>query len=64
MIARLLDDMRALTPPLATTCVGVGLTLAEVQTILGIIAAVIGIIGTVLTILWRYREHKRVMGDG
>ena len=62
MITRL-DDVRALTPPLATTGVGVGLTLAQVQTILGIIAAVIGIIGTVLTILWRYREHKRVMGE-
>ena len=63
MIARLLDDMRALTPPLATTGVGVGLTLAEVQTVIGIIAGLVGIVGTLYTLWMRHVEHKRRMRE-
>lgn len=63
MIARLLDDMRALTPPLATTGVGVGLTLAEVQTVIGIIAGLVGIAGTLYTLWMRHVEHKRRMRE-
>lgn len=62
MTGTMLQEIRALTPPLATVGVGVGLTLSDVQTIVGIIAGVIGIIGTLYTLWLRRLEHKRRMG--
>ena len=58
----MLQEIRSLTPPLATVGVGVGLTLSDVQTIVGIIAGVVGIIGTLYTLWLRRLEHKRRMG--
>lgn len=63
MIQTAAEELRALTPPLATTGVGVGLTLAEVQTLIGIIAGLVGIAGTLYTLWMRHVEHKRRMRE-
>lgn len=63
MIQTVVEEVRALTPPLATTGVGVGLTLTQVQTIIGIIAGLVGIAGTLYTLWMRHVEHKRRMRE-
>jgi hypothetical protein len=41
-----------------TAGVGGGLTLSQIQGIVGVIAGVLGIVLTVATFYWRYREYR------
>lgn len=63
MIARVVSEVRAFTPPIATTGVGVGLVLSHVQTIVGIAAGIAGIIATLYTVYLRHVEHQRRMRE-
>ena len=58
-----LTDFRVLTAGIGTSVVGTGVTVADVQTVLGIVAALCGIALTCATFYWRYAEHKRKMRD-
>lgn len=44
-----------------TTAASGGLTIAHVQTTLGLVASALGILLTVATFVWRAREHRHKM---
>ncbi len=61
---RALQDSVTLAPPIATTGMGLALTLGQVQTLVGIAAGITGTIATIITLIWRHREHKKRMRRG
>lgn len=56
-------DITSFSTGLITAGIG-GLTLTQVQSVLGIVAALAGITLTFITFIWRRKEHHYRMGRG